>query len=292
MKIAFITCARKPDITADDDVLAGFLIEQGCSVQGIPWDTVNIRWNKFDLLVLRSCWDYHLRADEFTRWIEFIKGNNIPLLNTPDIVRWNMNKQYLFELELQGVTIPDGVLIAKNASAQTVSRAIGMIYGDKLVVKPAVSATAFQTQVVTRERLVEDQSVISSLFGHGDVIVQKFMDEITTAGEISMIYFGRQFSHAVLKQARPGDFRVQTEFGGTVRGFSPGTNLLRQTDSIMEKIPECLYARVDGLEVNGKFILMELELIEPVLFFQQFPGAAQRMGRAVLKSPAAGDAIC
>jgi glutathione synthase/RimK-type ligase-like ATP-grasp enzyme len=282
MKIAFITCAKKPLITEDDHVLADVLVREGCLVDGVPWDSQTVNWRDYDLLLLRSTWDYHLRSSEFNRWLSFVEEAGLNVFNPPDNVRWNMNKKYLFELKQKGVRIPEGVFIGQRdrEKAQDIIRNLN---AERIVVKPAVSATAYQTHLTLREDLVNDSSLLSRVFDHGDVIVQEFLKEIETKGELSLMYFGGKFSHAVMKQAKPGDFRVQADFGGIVRLFQPSDSILNEVASILTKIPECLYARVDGLEIRGSFVLMELELIEPVLFFRESPGAAVRLATEILR---------
>jgi hypothetical protein len=279
--IAFITCAKKPDITSDDRFLADALKLAGHQTHGIPWDA-KTDWTKFDLLILRSCWDYHVRAAEFKGWIDHIKNSQLPLYNAPDTVSWNINKKYLFELAGQGVAIPKGVFISRSEK-QKLQDEIQTIGSDMVVVKPAISATAYQTHLVSINKVL-DTEFMDSLFEHGDIIIQEFVKEVQTQGEMSLMYFDGKFSHAIIKQPKPGDFRVQGEFGGSVIPCSPPESILRQADSIVKKTPGCLYARVDGVDVNGKFVLMELELIEPVLFFTHFNAAASTMAAALLRA--------
>jgi glutathione synthase/RimK-type ligase-like ATP-grasp enzyme len=283
MKIAFLTCAKKPSITEDDQVLADVLVREGCVVDGVPWDSERVNSRDYDLLLLRSTWDYHLRPVEFRRWLSYVADADLPLFNPPAVVRWNVNKKYLFALKEKGVGIPEGVFIHQR-DREKANDIIRNLKAERVVVKPAVSATAFQTHLMLRDDLMNDSSRLSNLFDHGDVIVQEFLEEIETKGEISVMYFGGKFSHAVVKQAKSGDFRVQTDFGGTVRLFQPSDSILNEVASILSKIPECLYARVDGLDIGGSFVLMELELIEPVLFFRESPDAAVKMAAEILGS--------
>jgi glutathione synthase/RimK-type ligase-like ATP-grasp enzyme len=124
-----------------------------------------------------------------------------------------------------------------------------------------------------------DQQKLDRLVGKADVIVQKFVEEINE-GEVSLLFFNKKFSHAVLKKARPDDFRVQNDFGGTAELFTPSRELITQGEKIVSSVSEpLLYARVDGVVVRGRFILMELELIEPVLFFELYPEAAKKLAQ-------------
>src|SRR5205085_11023743 len=133
---------------------------------------------------------------------------------------------------------------------------------------PAVSATAFETYVVE-----DRQSCLSSVEIERDVLVQPFIDEIVRDGEWSLLFFGGVYSHAVLKRAKAGDFRVQNVFGGTSEAREPSPAIVEGAARMLEAVPPTLYARVDGVVIDGVFTLMELELIEPMLFLGQHPDA-------------------
>ena len=137
----------------------------------------------------------------------------------------------------------------------------------KAVVKPAVSGGAYNTWDTAIGTAGSDEMHFSELLKAGNVIVQQFVEEIITNGELSLVFFNKKFSHAICKKAKPGDFRVQTQFGGTAEAIQPANALLKHSLSILNSISEqLLYARVDGVvRDDGKFVLMELELIEPGL---------------------------
>jgi len=150
------------------------------------------------------------------------------------------------------------------------------------VIKPAISATAYHTWRTTGEQAAQDQERFAALLQHSDVLVQQFMDPVVTEGEWSFVFFQKQYSHAVLTKVQPGDFRVQDDFGGTVESVSPEMALIEQAQQIIHCVKDpLLFARVDGIVIDGRLVLMELELIEPFLFLQSHPQAVERFARAI-----------
>src|SRR5207253_9245605 len=117
----------------DDQHLPGTLRAAGLDARPVVWSDGDVEWREFDLVVIRSCWDYHLRSREFLSWIHRLERDGVPLLNPPSVVRWNMHKSYLFDLESRGVRIPPTQIIPSD---------------DRLIVKPAVSASAHSTHLM------------------------------------------------------------------------------------------------------------------------------------------------
>jgi len=199
------------------------------------------------------------------------------------VVRWNLHKKYLLELSQQGATLPPTLWVQQKSSI-----ALSLILNEngwkRAVVKPAISATAHNTFVTTVEEAILHQKSFIEQVQQGDVLVQQFMTEVQDEGEWSLIFFDKKFSHAVLKRARVNDFRVQDNFGGTYAVLDPPQLALDQAHQILTLIPELLlYARVDGIISQNKFLLMELELIEPVLFLRESKTAIHNLVKAILK---------
>jgi len=271
-RIAFVTCSTQPDFAPDDLEVVHALNQHGVLVQAIPWDGDFTDWNSFDLVVLRSCWNYHLHPQKFLSWLDDLQTNHVTLLNPVSTVRWNLHKQYLAELDRQGVRLPPTQWLIKGSTVDL--KDFFQHQGwNKAVVKPAISATAHNTFIVSIKDVAQHQTIMNQLLDQSDLLIQQFVPEIEK-GEYSLIFFHKKFSHAVLKKPKAGDFRVQDDFGGSYSSIEPAADLIKQAASILTHIQEpLLYARVDGVLVNGQFLLMELELIEPVLFFQQAPQA-------------------
>jgi glutathione synthase/RimK-type ligase-like ATP-grasp enzyme len=269
-RIAFVTYSTNPEFAPDDLEVVHALNLRGVQVQAIPWDGNFTDWNSFDLVILRSCWNYHLHPKKFLLWLNDLQTNQVNLLNPVSTVRWNLHKKYLAELDRQGVRLPPTQWLIKGATIN-LKELLQQKGWSKAVVKPAISATAHNTFVVSVEDIEQHQPIMNQLLDQSDLLIQKFVPEIKQ-GEYSLIFFHKKFSHAVLKKPKPGDFRVQNDFGGSYSSIEPSDELIKQAASILTHIPEpLLYARVDGVLVNGQFLLMELELIEPVLFFNHAP---------------------
>ena len=149
------------------------------------------------------------------------------------------------------------------------------------MLKPRISATAYRTQLVTKDDAPAAQMLFDELHRGPGVMLQKYIDSITTEGEWSLIFFGGTFSHAIIKQPKPGDFRVQNDFGGTARLADPPPHVLASATPAVEAVDPTVYARVDGVVEHNQFLLMELELIEPMLFLADHPEAPTRFAAAI-----------
>lgn len=285
--IALATCEKKPSLTEDDELLSKAVREMGWHVSVHPW-SAEVDWLRYDVVLIRSAWDYHLRAGEFAAWIKSLQSAGVLLLNPADLLLWNINKSYLIRLQKKGVKIPPTVVVAASSQV-ALADILSSNNWQKAVVKPAVSATAHETWITTSSHTQLDQERFEAQLRSGDVLVQKFLEEIPASGEISLIYFNGVFSHAVLKRAKAGDFRVQSDFGGSSEKFEPSPVVIADGRRILDAAPQLpVYARVDGAMVDGAFTLMELELIEPFLFFTTAPNSVHLFASALADAVASG----
>jgi hypothetical protein len=284
MNVGLVTYAGMPELTEDDRLLASALHRRGAAAQPVVWDDPAVRWDGFDRLVLRSCWDYHRRPAEFLDWIDRREQEGAPLWNPPALVRANAHKSYLRDLEAAGVPVLPTAWLPRRAPADLAALLAERGWNDA-VMKPAVSASAHRTSRTSRARAREDQALLAELLEEGEVLVQPFAPEVARGGEWSFVFFGGGFSHSVLKRPAPGDFRVQTELGGSALAQEAPAALLCQARAVMAKVPGAwLYARVDGIERDGALVVLELELIEPFLFLAEDPLAPARFADAILTS--------
>ncbi|MEA2604938.1 MAG: hypothetical protein QOF89_5930 [Acidobacteriota bacterium] len=281
-RIAFVTSAAWADLSPDDRLAAAELSRRGIEVQPAVWDDPEVDWSGFDRAILRSCWDYHLRLPEFLAWLDRIEHSGVPLWNPPSLVRFNADKSYLGDLAAAGVPVVSTLRLERGASAD-LSAILDEQGWAEAVVKPAVSASAFRTRRLRREEAGAVQPELAEMLAGSAVLIQPFLPEIQTRGEWSFLFFAGEYSHAVLKRPGEGDFRVQQELGGSAVVESPDPRLLAQARAVVEHIPgPWLYVRVDGIELEAGFVLMELELIEPSLFLVADPEAPGRFADAVL----------
>jgi len=281
-RISLVTCREHPDLPPDDRPLVAELSRLGIAATISSWDDPAVPWSTFDAIVLRSTWDYHLRIDEFRLWIEARRGEGAALWNPAPLLLWNTHKSYLRDLEGKGIPIaPTRFLAADPRRGLGLVRILEEERWDRAIVKPAVSGGAYRTHLVDR-RTSDSLDGLDPRLPEIDLLVQEYLPEIESTGEWSLVYIDGAFSHAVRKLPASGDFRVQTELGGTVRAERPGRALLREADRVIGAVDSpWIYARVDGVESRGKFRLMELELVEPSLFLDAAPDAARRFAAAI-----------
>jgi hypothetical protein len=285
-RVALATYKALPSLSRDDQLLIPELALRG--VAGVPavWDDSDVPWDAFDAVVIRSCWDYHTRPDVFREWINRVRDAGVPIWNPPAVLHWNIEKTYLRELVATGFAVVPTRWIERGSGAKLVA-VLEEEGWDEAVVKPIVSASAANTWRTSIERASADQGRFRDLVASETVMVRRFAQPIQTEGEWSLCFFGGEFSHAVLKRPVPGDFRVQSEFGGTHSKVTPDPALIAEASAVLSAAPErCLYARVDGCVVDGAFWLMELELLEPSLFLGYDPLAPARFATAIRSAAA------
>jgi glutathione synthase/RimK-type ligase-like ATP-grasp enzyme len=281
--IAFVTYTAIPDLSADDQLGVAALQQLGARVESVVWDAPNVQWKSFDAIVVRSCWDYHLRPREFRGWIDAVERAGAPVWNPPAMLRWNMEKTYLRDLEARGVPIVPTRWLDRG-DARTLRSVLVEEGWSDAVVKPVLSASAFQTWRTSEAGGARDEQRFRALLVRGGVMVQPFLSEVREMGEWSFLFFRGSFSHAVLKRPTGEDFRVQESFGGIARAQRPSAALLAEAKAVVDAVPSpWLYARVDGCVVDGHFQLMELEMLEPSLYLGSDRRAPVRFAQAVLK---------
>jgi glutathione synthase/RimK-type ligase-like ATP-grasp enzyme len=267
-KIALATSRR--DLPPSDQALAHALSRRGVDVHAVIWSDSQCRWQEFDLVVVRSCWDYHLRVREFLAWIALLEGSGVLVLNSPDLIRWNSDKTYLGDLAANGIAIPDTVFLKSTEEDLDLEEVCATRGWSSAVVKPLISASAHGTE---RRR---SGSV------RGPAMVQRYVPSIETEGEWSLVYFGDRFSHAVVKRPRSGDFRVQSAFGGTVDVLRPPEQLTQFATRVLSCLGgRSVFARVDVVLEGPSVQLMELEVIEPELFLNLVPGTSDHLAEVI-----------
>ncbi|RDV14632.1 hypothetical protein DXT99_13255 [Pontibacter diazotrophicus] len=260
------------------DLLKG----KGLNISFQIWDDPAVDWSQFDLIVLKSPWDYFDKIDAFYAWLDELERLQVRVLNPVEIVRWNADKRYLLDLQEQGVKVVPTVWLEQGDIFEP-ARLFQDFGAEKVIVKPAVSGGAKNTFALTLTEAEAKTELINELLQQESFLAQPFIEEVKTKGEWSFLFFNGEYSHTVLKTAKPGDFRVQHFYGGTVHTPEPPAALLEAAQRIVDKhAPGCLYARVDGVEHNGELALMELELIEPFLFMATSAGAFERYYEALL----------
>lgn len=280
-RCAFLTLEDRSDFCIYDHLLFEPLARVGWQVQEIPWTAEVDDWSIFDAVVVRSTWDYQSDPQKFLSVLELIESQT-RLFNSAAVCRWNLDKIYLQELESLGVpTVPTEW--GTELDLALIDKALLRFSSQKLIVKPRIGANADDTYVLSS---VEDESRRSALrvFSKQPFLLQPFLPSILECGEYSLFYFGGQLSHAILKQPAQGDFRVQEEHGGRITLVPAPEEIRAVADHAMSCVGESLlYGRVDVVRLAaGGAAVMELELIEPSLYFDQDREASERFVGAFL----------
>jgi glutathione synthase/RimK-type ligase-like ATP-grasp enzyme len=253
--------------TVDEDALLSQLLEEmGISHELLAWSDPDVDWSRFTHILIKSTWDYFDYYPEFLAWLDKLEALGTSVLNPVATLRWNSSKNYLLELKAKGYPCVAGQILPKGTATtlEALHEALGF---ETLVVKPLVSGGAKNTLKITRGAGKELEDKIASLLQEEDFLVQPYIPEIVAVGEYSLIFFNGVFSHAVLKSPAVDDFRVQHYYGGTIQEITPDSKMLASAQALVASFAkDSLYARVDGVVIDGVFHLMELELIEPYLF--------------------------
>ncbi|MCH7226699.1 RimK family alpha-L-glutamate ligase [Haloferula sp. A504] len=288
-RCAFLTLADPTGFFIYDHLAIPPLEALGWSVETLPWTAEDVDWGNFDAVVIRSTWDYQLRPDAFLSRLAEIERAGARVLNPIETCRWNLEKTYLRELEARGVTIIPS-LWPDHLDPAVLLESFDHFRTERLVAKPLVGANADGISIICRYQ--PDTWPLATFSGQ-PLIVQPFIESIEGEGEHSLFYFDSEYSHAIVKTPKAGDFRVQEEHGGLIRAVHPEDDLLaagaRTLDAIDERL---LYARVDLVRLpDGSPAVIEVELIEPSLYFPYDPESPARFARALdrmMKDPSTG----
>lgn len=279
-KVAFLSTDNLQNFFTYDRLLFQPMRNLGWAAEEISWKNKNVIWSNYDAVIVRSTWDYQHSSEEFISVLEKI-NKSTHLENNFDLMKWNMNKRYLFDLEQNGVKIVDTIW-EKSFDPKTAIEYFKRFNTDEIIIKPNISANADNTFRLTRERLVSNLSKLEQVFANREFMVQPFLKSIIEEGEYSLFFFDGKISHAVLKKPKENDFRVQEEHGGDIQPINAPQNIISVAESIIRKLSTIpLYGRVDLVRtLQDNFALMELELIEPSLYLNKDNQAPQRFARA------------
>jgi glutathione synthase/RimK-type ligase-like ATP-grasp enzyme len=279
--LAIATSADYPSIQPDDAHLAASLEHLGIQPIVCVWNDPDVDWSRFDAVLIRTIWDYFKHHAAFLDWLDRLDRLGVPTINDSALLRWNSDKRYLLELARHDVAI----IPTRLTNAAELPEVLAAMPGQQVVIKPTISGSAWHTLRGT----VGDPTfaaAVAQLPREYDYLLQPFVPEIVSDGEWSLLYFAGDFSHAVIKRPAIGDYRVQDEFGGSVEPVQPNAATLAAADRALAAVAALghgrhAYVRVDGVISAGRFLIMELELIEPFLYLAVRPAAAERLARDV-----------
>lgn len=282
--IAFLTLQNPQGFFIYDELTIPFFQDRGVQVQVLPWNHINIDWNNFDLVIIRSTWDYQQYISAFLRTLHQIEKKTL-LANSLSIVKWNYAKTYLKELESAGFPIIPTAWLDQCPMQADFCRYFLQWQTQSIVIKPLVSANADHTFVISDN--YDSFTKLWMQFFEGMVaLFQPFVPTIETDGEVSLIFLGEKYSHAVRKVPKTGDYRVQEEHGGGIQPHVPSSSLIALSQHLhhhlQSKFGRLLYARYDFVNYQGMPHIIEVELIEPSLYFPYHEHACLNFVEATL----------
>ncbi len=275
--------AYTTNVMFEDQLVMTGLIKKGLAVKKVAWTDPNFDWKSTKYVLFRTTWDYAEKFNEFADWLMDVAFKT-KLINSYDLVSWNLDKHYMQDLKMSGVhTVETRFIEPKDT--RTLKQIHEQLGWEQTVLKPAISASAKNTFKLSPENVGGHEEVFSKLISDEAMMLQPFLNSILERGELSLMLIGGQFTHAVIKKAKLGDFRVQDDFGGSVEDYNPTPEeieLAVKTMEACETVP--LYARVDIANDNtGVPAVMELEIIEPEMWFRQNSDAADLLAEEVAK---------
>lgn len=275
------------NVLLEDRLVLEALWEQGLKAVRKSWDDPDFDWSTTKFALFRTTWDYFDRYGEFSEWFEST-SKQTQFINSKQLIHWNIDKHYLKDLSNAGVAVPKTVFIEKGseitlAEAITNAKREHGFSADTYILKPCVSGAARHTYKIQKDEISGHEDMFGQLISEEAMMLQEFQENIVSEGEISMMVFNGEFTHAVLKIAKPGDFRVQDDFGGSVHEYLPNEEQIAFAKKVVNAAPELpIYARVDIFkDNNGDWALAELEIFEPELWFRRNPKAAQTLAKAI-----------
>ncbi len=278
-----MSCRELPEPDPDAGPLSGALIAAGITAEVLAWDDPDVDWSKARLTVLRSSWNYPLHLDAFVEWAR-VAARESQLWNPLPIVVWNAHKRYLLELAQRDIPVAPTVLVARGSgiALEAVLEARGW---RDVVVKPAVSAASYRTRRFATGAVKAGETHLRALAADGDVLIQPYLPSVEDYGERSLIWIDGVLTHAVRKSPR---------LDGQAESVSEAVEIMPAEATLARRVigsvqGPIMYGRIDmAPDRSGEPVLMELELLEPSLFFPQCPRALDCFVAAIRRRLDAG----
>lgn len=286
MRIALASCTDLPDWEVDDLPFHTALRERGADLHVLPWDAPGVDWETFDAVLVRTTWDYQTRPAAFLAWADSVGPR---LLNPAAVLRWNLDKRYLRELAEAGAPLAPTVWLepGQPVDLSEVLQEQGWSAG---FLKPVVGASARATHRFTPSEAAAAQAWLDPVLEREAMMFQPYLPAVEGFGEVSAVCIDGTARHWVRKIPVPGDYRVQDDHGASDEPFAPApadealaARVLATASRLLGLESPLLYARVDLLrDGTGAWVLTELELVEPSLFFRHGPSTAGALADALL----------
>jgi len=271
VKLRIATCTTLPEVDTDQEPLSRALEAAGIDAELVAWDDPAANWGANIPTLIRSTWNYALALDAFLAWVDRVAAT-APLLNPPDVIRTNVRKRYLRELSARGVaTVPTQFAAAGDAIT---------IDAPRIVIKPEVGAGSLGTKLFDRGDPAAAAHLAELTRTGGLALVQPFVASVNDYGERSLIWIDGQLTHAIRKNPR---FAGDSERVEGPMPIAPRERSLAEA-ALAPYVDRILYGRVDiARDEHSNPMVMELELVEPSLFFARHPPALDRFIRGLLR---------
>ncbi len=273
MDISLVTYDGLPDLDPDDRLLTDELIKREHKVSACIWDDDSIDWSKFDIAIVRSAWNYHLKLDQFHSWMDRIAPQTA-LFNSPKMMKWNSHKTYLRELAAANLPVVETLWVEKGGQGTAVFDELDW---QTVIVKPAVGLATFGVKKFTLDADGRKQAAkhTNALAETDAVMIQPFLAAVDDHGERALTFLGGEFSHTVRKSSFQALAPAGLAGESSVASDPEEVAVAKQVIDYLWETP--LYARVDLVrDPDGKPVVLELELVEPSLFLSFHPPAATR----------------
>ncbi|MEO9483104.1 MAG: hypothetical protein ABJG47_06645 [Ekhidna sp.] len=271
------------NVFKEDGLVMDELEKLGLKTKKVAWSDASFDWSQTRIALFRTTWDYAEKFMEFSEWLMDVSMRT-KLVNDYETIIWNLDKHYLEDLQREGVNIVETHFIepGDQRSLQEIHNELGW---EHTVLKPAISAAAKDTYKLNPDEWAKVEQRYAAIVSDESMLIQPFQDDVVKRGEISLMLIGGVYTHAVLKVAKPGDFRVQDDFGGTVQNYTPTQE---EIDLAIAAVNACeiqpLYARVDLVnDNNGNPAVSELELVEPEMWFRNNENSAHMLAQEIQK---------
>jgi glutathione synthase/RimK-type ligase-like ATP-grasp enzyme len=277
--VTIVTYEKYPDLAPDDRIFRDALVRRGASVRTAIWSDPAVDWSASPLSVIRATWDYPQRYPEFWKWLAHVETHT-RLVNDPQTVRWNSHKRYMAELERAGNRIVPTIFVDPTLEFELADACTGRGWDD-VVIKPCVGGSSYGARRMRGDEIGSGGvRHLNSLLESGEAMVQPFVREIETIGELACIFIDGAFSHA----ARKAPFNSSTVTTSETLFDLTQDDRAFVSDIVggLDRTPA--YARVDIVPTANGTLLMELELIEPTLYLGLKPSAAERLADCVLRT--------
>ena len=283
-RCAYLTMDDFGDFVSDADLSFEPMADLGWDVEMLPWRS-DADWDSYELVYICTPWDYQDDVAHFIEVLEQIDASPAELVNSLELVHWNLEKNYLRDLESRGAGIVPS-LFCDHFDAGDVDSWFSAHGTDRVVVKPLVGANADHISVLEQPVAATANDALHETYTSRPFFVQPFMHRVLSEGEYSTFFFNGEYSHAILKKPETGDFRTQEEHGAEIRSVEAPRSLIETAHDVVAMVdPLPVYVRADFVRDDaGHFLVMELELIEPSLYLRTDPDSAARFARALTSS--------